>query len=691
TDRAGNPVAPRTLVFQTSDSSAPDEPVLTALPPSPVCANTIPLAGSAEPGATVEVAGGAAAAEAPAADDGSFALSVQLVPERRNTLELVAVDASANRSSPLSVEVIHDCTAPYVSGAARSTGAIVVTFSEAVNGASLASPGAVVVGSSTGPLAGAVSLDPSGRLATFTPDLPLPAEALSLRVGTAVVDLAGNALAYPYATQLGGEVTDSFVAGRVLDDSTGRPLAGASVAVVASGGIANAEPLPEQTTGGDGRFGIPVASGSHELLVTRPGYTPAFRRISAPSGSGVDVFDPRLTPTAQPASIGVAGGTVAAGGSAGAQLSIPSGALAADSQVAVTLLAEQALPMRLPYGWSPRVAAWVDLGGAALSVDALLELPAEGGDGAEVAVVRLDLGSLQWVVVSLETVAGGRVSGPVSAEGAYAAVAADGAPTDPPLAVVGVPLGAAPAPPADQVLAADLTFDPAVVLPSQRSEVTVTYTLLQDVPSGLPLTLLVREDLTLLDGTVRRSAPYETDLLLFKTDGGSPRSRFGLRPSLEAQTLPLSLGAEDVFVRSYQGESVAGNVLGGDGGAVVSDLGDRVTVPAGALGEPTAVTLERRNAVDLPSALPAATELAGALELGFSGGTLALPATLELELGQSPAAGDRGLLLEVVTVGTEELYRPVALIEPTASGWRTVAVDPADPLALPWPQVLRGG
>jgi hypothetical protein len=308
----------------------------------------VALAGTAEPDALVEATGGAGAVTARAAEtDGAFALEVVLRPEALNRIELVAIDREGNASAPAAVEVIHDCAPPEVLGAELAAGEFTIDFSEPVAAASLA--GAVSVTGASGAVAGTVAAAGGGWQAVFTPDDPLPAEPLRLEVSTAVADLAGNPLAYPYSALFGGSVTDSFVAGRVLDASTGRPLAGASVAVVASGGAPNPEPVPEQTTGEIGRFSIPLPAGGHLLAITRPGYAPVLRFVSAAAGIGSDVFDPRLTPAAAAVTIGAGGGVAA--GSGGGALDVPAGALTGSTPVSVTALDEQALPALLPYGW----------------------------------------------------------------------------------------------------------------------------------------------------------------------------------------------------------------------------------------------------------------------------------------------------------------------------------------------------
>ena len=423
-DKAGNALeSPPTLSFTTLDVEAPAAPVLSAQPPGYLCASSVALAGTSEPEAIVQVSGGANGGQTRAATDGSFALSVELVPGRLNRLSLTATDQDGNTSPEVAVEVVQDCVAPSVTGAALENGTIAVAFSEPIAPASAVQAGAIAVSTGTAALTGTVAVSTDGTEAVFTPDQALPAEPVRLDVTRSVEDLAGNPLAFPYSEIFGGSVTTSFVAGRVLDAETGRPLAGATTVIEATDGVALPDPQPEATTGADGQFRIPVASGTHALVVVRGGYTPAFRFVTSAAGQGGDAFDPRLTPAASPQTVTTAGGSFA--GADGLALSVPAGALAADADVAVTPLEEQALPALLPYGWSPRGAAWVDLDGQTLSAAATLDLPVDAPDGTQLAFARLDLATLQWHVEAVETVAGGTISGPVTEETGYVAVEAD--------------------------------------------------------------------------------------------------------------------------------------------------------------------------------------------------------------------------------------------------------------------------
>jgi RHS repeat-associated protein len=722
TDLAGNALAPpQTLSFTTLDSSAPAAPVVGAVP-AYLCAASVTLAGTAAAGSIVDAAGGAAAAETRAdASSGQFTLAVLLTPGAVNRLLVTATSPSTGAvSAPATVQVVQDCQAPYVTAAQAAGGKVTIGFDKPIKPATIVAAagagGAVTVTGAAGPVSGAVTLSADGRTATFTPappGTPLPGGVLRLDVSTAVADLAGNALAYPY-TQLFGTGTaagTSFLAGTAIDNGVGRPLQGAQVLVALENGAAPPAPAPEQVTGGDGSFSVAVPAGTHQLWITRQGYTPVYRVVTVGDAQGASVFAPRLTPAAAAQSVGPAGGTVvgtppggaaAAGGSgtggvaAAPSLAIPGGALGAPAAVSLTGLDEQGLPAPLPFGWSPRGAAWLDLGGAALSGTAVLTLPVEAPAGAPLVVVRLDPATLQWRVVAAGVpVAGGAVTASLSGSGAgggYAAVDPDTAaeaPSPPPAAVAGAVLPAATAPAGTEVSAATLTFNPATVLPAQTSLATALYSVAAGgVASGMPLTLSVAEQLTLLDGTTRKQPPYPADLVLYHAGDGTARSRFRLAPSAQAQELPLSLGSEAVGLRLYAGGAAQGDVVGPAGGTFTSGDGDRVDLPPGALAQATAVGLARVAAADLPLPAPAGTQLAGALRLDLAGEPLLAPATLTLALPAAPAPGDQGLLLEATDFGTGPVLRPVAALQAAGSAWTTAPIVAAD---LPWPGVLEGG
>ena len=710
TDLAGNALAnpPSPLTYQVVDVGAPDAVSLDFEPSRFLCSPDIVLSGTSEPAARVEAEGGASLASVRSEDDGSFLLEVELLRERLNRLELTATDAEGNVSPATVVEVVHDCTGPEVATSELIGQTLAIGFTEAVDEATVTggggSGGSVTVSDAAGALTFTVVASASGDEATLTL-ASAPAGSVLLDVGTGVRDLAANALAFPYRRVFGdASGAESFVSGTVIDDATGRPLAGATVQITATDGQQLGEPLPQQTTGSDGRFLIPVASGTHDLTAARPGYTPVFRIVTTQAGEGTNVFDPRLTPTSTAATVGTAGGTVTADGAPeasdpAAQLTLPSGAVAQSTSVRLTQLGEQSLPALLPYGWSPRGAVWVDSEEAFLA-SGTLSLPARSALGTTPAgtllyIVTLDVATLQWHVESQATVTNGQVQASVPSIGAYVAVEADTGANAPPAAVVGQVLGSSPSPVGGEVESASLTFDPEVVLPTQRARATATYTLaagLEDAPSGLPLTLVIEEELELLDGSILREAPYRTDLIVYRDDLGTPSSEFWLRPSETARSEPIQLGGEDVTILPYGDESVRGNVLGPEGGAVLSDEGDQLDVPAGALTSPAAIVLERQTAADLPLATPRGATIDAVLDLDLGGARLELPASLSIAMDTPPAAGSKGLLLQVVEVETDQglvtTFQVLAELLPTSGGWQTDIIDALD---LAWPGVRTEG
>ncbi|MEL7059312.1 MAG: Ig-like domain-containing protein, partial [Acidobacteriota bacterium] len=701
-DRAGNALVdvPAPIELRTVDTGAPSAPTLAFPAPDRLCGATLVLQGSTEADVVVRATGGAAVAETRAADDGTYLLEVELLADRPNRLEVVAVDAIGNASAPTIVDTVHDCTSPTVVSATWD-GALDVTivFSEAIDPATLAA--AVALIDTSGALAATTAVDggdPSGATVGATL-AATPSGALALEVSTAARDLAGNALAYPFRLAFGNAAADSFVSGTAIDDATGRPLDGVVVQIVATDGVALGEPLPRQTVGPDGRFLVPIGAGTHDLTFARPDFVPVFRVVTTQAGDGTSVFHPRLVPLTEAESLGAAGGSLL-GGAAEVdiaaerpQLDLPAGALAGATAISLTALSEQGLPALLPYGWSPRGAVWLEADGA-LSASATLRLPVTAPNGTILPVVALDLTTLGWTVLDLATVADGAVTVSVADWGAIAAVEADVGATAPPAAAVGQPLGSSAAPVGDEVTGAALSFSPATVMATQRSRATVDYVFgAAPAPSGTPLSLRVQEELELLDGSLRREAPYRADVVLYRDAAGQPSSRFWIAPSEAARSSTFREGVEDVTVRSYGDETVRGNVLGPDGGAVVSTDGDTLTLPAGALDGPAAVRLARGAVADLPIGVPTAGTAIEVLTLDLGGRRLAAPARLDIATPSAPAAGARGLLLHVASVPdanglSSTRWHAVADLEPSASGWATRAIDALD---LPWPGVREEG
>ena len=680
TDPAGNALAnPTTLNFTTTDTVAPAAPQLSA-PPAFLCAATVNVTGTSEPDSRVVASGGATPVETIASTSGDFTLVVELLPGL-NALSLVAIDGGGNASVGTTAEVVRDCEAPRVLGSSRDGDDFRVVFDEPIDGATAAS--AISLSDDAGPIAGTVST--AGAEAIFSPTGSLSASDLLLEVSVQIADQAGNTLAFPYNHRFEQDLGESFFSGTAIDDATGRPLSGVRISVTSTDGAATPEPRPERTTDETGRFVLATAAGTHDVTFARPGYAPVFRIVTTTAGGGTEVFDPRLTPVGGSEVVGAAGGEVS--DAAGADLTVPAGALSADAEIRVTALSEQGLPALLPYGWSPRAAAWIAIDPEqSLGTAGTLVLPVASPEGHLLTAATLDLGTLQWRALATQAVSGGALtfSGAVISTGAYAVLERDAGIAEP---LPGEILASAPAPSSELVVGATLSFDPELVLPNQRSQATVSYQTSVDVASGLPLTLEIREQLELLDGSERNEAPYRGDLVLYRNPVGDSASAFWLEPSAAARNLPVRVGSEVVVVETYAEEGVRGNVLGPNGGTVIGEEGDSFDVAPGALSEPTAVVLHRRTPADLPLATPRGVVIDGVLELELEA-PLALPGILSFYLTPPPSAGEVGVLLSLVELDGVIHWRPVAAIAPSATGWTTQAIDPQ---GLPWPGVTEAG
>lgn len=685
-DVAGNGFGAIALSFTAIDAESPSPPTLDAVV-SPFCASSLTVGGSAEPGAEIEIAGGAATVVAVAADDGRW--SAQVVPLEDATrartvsqLAAVAIDSARNRSAAATLDLILDCTPPRVVGATVASD-VTIAFSEPMDPATMTP--SITVSADDTTLAGTVTMTAGDAgddaAAVFTPDVPLPGGTLTVRVSTAAADPAGNALAAPFVDRSGGGAA-SFFSGTVIDQATGRPLEGARVLVTATDGQPTAG--PEQSTGPDGRFLVDVAVGTHDITIARDGYAPVFRVATTASADGVDLFDPRLTPLDASESAGPDGIRIDL--AADAVLDLPAGALAGSTTVSAAVLSEQGLSARLPYGWSPVAAAWVDVGESPLAVAADLTLPLDAAIGTEVVVAALDLATLECVVKDVLVTTSTSLDIAVDRTSAWVVAVADTGTFAPPAAVPGALLGGAAAPAGDEVSGAAIAFDPSQVFANQTSRATVTYSLDSPVPSGAPLSLEIEEILHLLDGSERRESPFRADLVLYHASSGAPQSRFDLRPSEAARMLPIDTGDESVSVRRYDGVAATGAVIGPDGGTVTGELGDQLEIPAGGVTESTAVTLARQPASALPLGTPRGTVLMGAVDVGLGVDGLAVPATLRYA-AEAPPADALGLLLHVDELDFAPTYRVVSTLVPTAGGWRTAD----DHLGLPWPGLRTGG
>ena len=481
-----------------------------------------------------------------------------------------------------------------------------------------------------------------------------------------------------------------FLFGRTFDDSRGLPLGGVTASLLEDGGGVT-DPTPAIIADGHGEYQLQGLAGGALVRLAREGYTEVFRRATIAPGGAIRILDARLTPLGtQSATIGAAVGGEARDPSGNYRLSLPSGALAEDAELAVTPVGPQGLMGKLPNGWTP-VAA-VDLRprqilarSALIQVPNLRGLPA--GRGLQGAYYDTDRQA--WVALE-----GARVSDdaatlslPLSRVAQVAFLLPDSGQGAPALAVAGEPLPGVvmPALPAD-IQASGSVMPPAVVAaPDARGVGALRTTTGSPLPSGFVLSAGVGEAYDLLGGTRVLPRPFTQDLVLYADPPGAvPASHgadFAVSPSRAYGIDELAYGRIRIAVQPVPPAPVF-NAIGSAGGRVQDAAGNRAELPAGASTGAIAVQLTSLAESDLPLPVPAGLEFLGGLRLGFGGRSLAASAELSIIRPAGVQSG-ASLFIAAPFVDPQGRLRPRIVALGRVEGSRIRTIDTLDGFDLP--------
>ena len=701
-DLAGHPLAaPKESSFTVAALGTSAPPVLDVLPPV-VCATQIAVPGSAAPNATVRLRDGSLSVSGSADASGRFSILLPLSGNGWHALHAAVLDRDGTAGPEAAALLRVDCSAPAVAGAAfdRGTGKVTLSFTEAMNPATLAIGGAgsaITVSkaddATNAPQAASLSLSGDGVTATL--DLGSGASAwwtgLSVRlsVGPPAADAAGNVLGSPFATVFfangGGDLSGGFLSGAVLDDDSGRPLAGADAKLYDStaqlpGSVPPglvSSPTALTVTDGRGRYSLTgdIAAGRYALVLSRTGYTRAVRRLALEPSVGAVPFGARLMPlAAQAASLLVpaTGGSFAgpAGSNAIADFAPNALASAVNLGVRLTPLSGQGLPEPLPLGWTPLAGAELRLIPNGAGDDALPEgagtpfaadsvvvtLPVPSViNAADLYAARYDVVAGAWLALPVPVFVAGsgtlpdRVRVTLTGPGSIAVLAPDVDPeTRPPVLPVTLdaPLVGADAPSATPALSATIALDPAIVSPTGRATARVLAKASDGAtpwPSGLAVQAYLDEKLILAGGAGELyEAPFSADLVLYRpplspadlggaAPGAAGALTFRISPSPRAAQVLLDTGYENVRLFPFTDQLERGQVLGPAGGSVTTSDGVELFVPESGLAQKTVVTARRLTPAELAALPPVAGyTTVGAVRVGLSGASLARSATLRL-------------------------------------------------------------
>jgi RHS repeat-associated protein len=497
-----------------------------------------------------------------------------------------------------------------------------------------------------------------------------------LVVTATAVDKAGNAsppVSADVRVSAGG-----VVVGQVLDDESSLPLSGATARMGAQ----------ETVTDEQGRYSFPASAEAARVVVTKDGMTRVERETPVTAGVGNVPVDARLTTLADAETIGPAGGSLAAGPPAdaapgapvvGVTVDVPPDAVPADTTFRLTRISAQGVPVLPPLGVSPLAAFELT---ASVAPTSPLRLTVTQLPAGTVHLIGYDATLRAWTMTEPDrTVGTDPVVFDLPGPGLHAVVALDEGMAVPAAdeLIAGVTMAELPDSSTGTAQASPAT------LPSSggTSRVAVEVHSPVPLPSGTVVRAELTETFTLSSGEVAREDTRVLDVLLYgrPTSGDATLSaRVPVRPSREFSPSDLNRGTVHVDISTGR-ETIRG-VAGGENAVVVQNGDARLLVPAGALGENTAISV---MPVPVSGFLPASADLAPLSEavVDFSGRKLALASELSLAATALPA-DTRLFVARVESIdGIPRLF-VVALAE--VMGDRLVSKPHPD-----LPGVVRGG
>ena len=386
-----------------------------------------------------------------------------------------------------------------------------------------------------------------------------------------------------------------IVTGEVYDDTTGVPLAGATV--VLDGTDSTSRRYTQvTTTDARGRYLLRATAGTAVVRIVREGHTAVDRLVTITGGTATEVFDARLTPFAGPA-VPVSPTLGATMQSGDASLVFAPGTLAAPASLRFAAVSPQGLRALLPAGWSPVLAVDVAPAGVTFAGTAVARAANVVGltPGTPLALVRFDQDARAWSVVSVAPLAGdGSVlEAALPASGAYALVVADAQPVAPPAPVVGQALEGVPVPSLPTALTSVVVPQPRVLFyaPGVKSLVTGRTEGASRLSSGARVVARISERYDFFDGGSVSPEPFEQDIVLYQAGVAGLAGTHVVSPSLGFEAIALREGTISVAMYAPADVPAATPIVSPGGTRIVTSTGEALDFPAGAVSDATPVTL----------------------------------------------------------------------------------------------------
>ena len=424
--------------------------------------------------------------------------------------------------------------------------------------------------------------------------------------------------------------------------------------------------------------------GSYQWKFEKPGYLPVWRQKLLTRGDVAILESPMLTfRSTESFRLSPLNGANHQSSDGSISILFPSAAFSELGSGRLTPLSAQALPARLPSGWSPIQAFWLELDIPSTRDGEVSLISREGVEENESALlVRWNDDVLVWEVISISPGAGtAALVFPVTNQGAYSVVVADRGGSVPLVPEVGGILGSTmgvfsglegitAAGEVTPAVAAAST-DPQLVTAEAR--VTFQHPT-ETLVSGMQFICEVSEVYHLADGSIRRTPVYERSLIAFQRPGGSLtgslQAVFPMRPQLLIG--PDELVDATVTVDIKLPNPFEGTVVGAEGGRVALGNGMSLEVRPGLFDAFEAIRIRALEQDDFSHFGDENLEVVGAFELAMSQGD----DTRGLSLIAVPRSeGDDFVLARVVSRSGVYGIEPVERLS-KSEGNRLLSMEP---------------
>jgi len=466
-----------------------------------------------------------------------------------------------------------------------------------------------------------------------------------------------------------------LVAGEVYDDSTGLPLAAATITFFPAAGD-----LFTTETDELGRYSLPTTAGEGRLAVSKNGFSTVERPgLTVPESGGLEIFDARLTllsnqeqtvtattggALVQPFSLEKAGylPILETMGQDVANLLpgeitfvIPAGSLSDSQSFSLHQVSPQGLAGALPIGWSPVGIADIHPGGILLQVPGILTLPNHLGLDQPPILATWDEAVHAWRMIGTAEIItnGQKLQAEIDLTGQFAFLLPDQLPQPPPQPTVNDLLQGTTPILIPETANTVINPKPQVIFyqPGVASDVATTISeLTPPLPSGIPALIGISERYDFYTSGDLTPAPIYQDVRLYSYNQPLTTATFPVTPSWEFAPLSLNQGIIDVDFYSPLNDQRSIPVIGPAGGSTALDSGKTLTFSPGCVDDFIPAVIKPFDPTVPDLQLPSSLIVLDGMTANFFGQSPAAPATLSLPAPVGLNGQEQILLLKLQEV-----------------------------------------